>query len=344
MNEDVLRILDVNVNRAREALRVAEDYARFILDDADAAAELKRCRHSIQEFVETVGVFPLLDARDITGDVGRDVKTEAELRRDHSDDVVAAAFARLTEAARSMSEYAKACSTDAALKAESLRYAAYELEQRVVLRGPGRARLRAVRLYVLITEALCRHDWLKTAEAALRGGATCLQLREKRMGDAKLLRRACQLRELTAKHQALLAINDRADIARLARADIVHVGQDDLSVGQARRVAGTGMLVGKSTHNVEQFEAAAAEQPDYIAVGPMFASDTKPQEHAPGPALLAAVTPRTDLPVMAIGGITPDSAATITEAGASCVCVCAAVIGADDPAAAARSIIRSLGA
>jgi thiamine-phosphate pyrophosphorylase len=137
--------------------------------------------------------------------------------------------------------------------------------------------LRAVRLYVLVTAALCRRDWLETAAAAVRGGAGCVQLREKGLGDAELVERARRLRALTREHNALLAVNDRPDIARLAAADIVHVGQDDLAVGEVRRIAGTGILVGKSTHTVAQLEAALAEEPDYVAVGPMYQSATKPQ-------------------------------------------------------------------
>ncbi len=341
MDPAVLRILDVNVNRSREALRVIEDYARFALDDLDAAAAAKRCRHMLGEFVRAVGRDELLGARDITGDVGREVKTAGELRRDTVDAVVRAAFGRLSESARGLGEYGKLLSGSAAARAEELRYAGYELEQRIVLRGGLRARLRAVRLYVLVTAALCRRDWLETAAAAMRGGAGCVQLREKGLGDAELLERARRLRALTREHNALLAVNDRPDIARLAAADIVHVGQDDLAVGEVRRIAGTGILVGKSTHTVAQLEAALAEEPDYVAVGPMYQSATKPQGHVVGPELLAAAVQRTSLPVVVIGGIGAENAGALVAAGARCLCVCGGVIGQDDPEGAARAMIAA---
>lgn len=342
MQAEALRILDANVNRAREALRVIEDYARFALDDADAALAAKRCRHDLRRFVTEAGGQTLLAARDIAGDVGRDVKTGSELQRDTLEDVVRAAFARFGEAARALTEYGKLVSPTAAQTAETLRYAAYELEQRVVLRGTLRARWRRVRLYVLITEALCRRDWFETAAAAIRGGAGCLQLREKHLTDRELLRRARRLRELTARHDVLLAVNDRPDLARLARADAVHVGQDDVSVADARRIAGTGLLVGKSTHTLSQFEAAVREEPDYIAVGPMFPSGTKPQGHVAGPQTLAEAARRTSLPLVAIGGITPENARAIIQAGGRCLCVCAAVVGSPDPEEAARALVESL--
>jgi thiamine-phosphate pyrophosphorylase len=338
----VLRILDVNINRAREALRVIEDYARLALDDADAAAAVKRCRHRLQEIAVGLGPDELLAARNILSDVGRDTKTPAELQRQTPESVIRAAFGRLAEAARSLGEYAKLESAPAAALAEALRYAGYELEQRIILRGALRARFRAVRLYVLLTENLCRRDWLKTAEAAIDGGTGCLQLREPHLPDAELLARARKLRELTIRRGVLLAINNRPDVARLARADMVHVGQDDLAVGDARRIAGAALLVGKSTHTLEQFEAALAEKPDYLAVGPMFQSGTKPQPHVAGPRALTEAARKTELPLVAIGGITTENAGAIITAGASCVAVCAAVIQATDPQAAARSILHAV--
>ncbi len=344
MEAEVLRILDVNLNRAREGLRVIEDYVRFVADDADAAGAVKRCRHDVRAIVAALGGDTLLAARDIVSDVGRDVKTAEELRRESVEDVVRAAFGRVSEAARALGEYGKLGSPEAATASETLRYRVYELEQRVVLRGTLRRRFRDVCLYVLVTEAMCGRPWLETIAAAIRGGAGCVQLREKQLDDGELLRRAQQLRELTLSHGVLLAINDRPDIAKLARADIVHVGQDDLPVREARRIAGAGILVGKSTHTLEQFDAALAEEPDYLAVGPMFPSGTKPQPHMAGPATLAAVRGRTELPLVAIGGITAAKVSQVIAAGARCIAVSAAVISADDPEAAARAIRAGMGA
>ncbi|MFQ5805680.1 MAG: thiamine phosphate synthase [Phycisphaerae bacterium] len=340
MESSVLRILDANLNRSREALRVIEDHARFVLDDADVAQRVKIVRHGLRQIAEALGPAELLAARDIVNDVGRDAKTTPELHRASTDDVVRAAFARLAEATRVLGEYGKLVSPVAAQTAEKLRYETYELEQRVVLRGALRLRFRRVRLYVIVTEAVCRRGWYETAEAALRGGAGCLQLREKDLSDAELLRRARRLRDLAVQRGALLIVNDRPDIAELCRADGVHVGQDDLSVAEVRRTAGANVLVGKSTHRPAQFDAALAEAPDYLAVGPMFASPTKPQDHIAGPQTLAEVAKRAQIPLVGIGGVTADNIAEVIRAGASCVCVCSAVIGAEDVAAAAATILE----
>jgi thiamine-phosphate pyrophosphorylase len=340
MDPRILRILDANLNRAREALRVIEDFARFALDDADAAESAKRARHELRQIMAGLGADGLLAARDILADVGRDCKTESERHRQTADDVVRAAFGRLSEAARTISEYAKLESPQAVDRAERIRYRAYELEQRIVLRGALRGRFRQAGLYVIVTEALCARDWLATAEAALRGGAGALQLREKDLPDRELLARARRLRELTRGHDALLIVNDRPDVARLSAADGVHLGQDDLAVHEARSIVGAHRLVGRSTHTVEQLEAAIAEDPDYLAVGPMFASSTKPQEQIAGPATMAKAAERTQLPRVAIGGVTADNAGQVLRAGAHVLCVCSDVISSPDVERASRRLVE----
>lgn len=339
---EIERILDANLNRAREALRVVEEYARFVCDDAAAAAGAKAMRHELRILMAQLRPEQLLAARDVAGDVGREARTASEQQRDDAEHVAAAALARLSEALRSLGEYGKLVSDQFATGAERLRFRAYELEQVVRLRSRLRQRLRRAGLYVIITEELCRGDWLETAEQALASGAACVQLREKGLSDAELVRRGRRLRELTARHGALLIINDRVDVARLVGADGVHVGQDDLSVAEARRIGGGGLLVGRSTHDVEQLAAAIRDQPDYIAVGPMFPSRTKPQSAVAGLSLLCEARKLTEIPLVAIGGIDASAAGQCIQAGAACVCVCAAVIGARRPGDAAAEIVSAV--
>jgi len=340
--DPILRVLDAALNRAREALRVIEDHARFVCDDRDVAWRAKRARHAVAEIARRIGADALLAARAIEQDVGREAKTPAELERGDADAVVRAALGRLSEALRSAGEFAKIAAPAAAALAEQLRYEAYALEAAVLARGPRRARFARARLYVLITELLCRGDWLATAGAALRGGAACVQLREKTLSDRELLRRAIELRVLCHAHEALLIVNDRADVARASGADGVHVGQDDLPVAEARRLVGGDRLVGVSTHDAAQFTAALAQPVDYVAFGPLFRSATKPQPHVPGLEGLRRLRPSTALPIVGIGGIDASNAAAARDAGADVLCVCGAVVGAADPEAAARGILASL--
>lgn len=332
------RILDANANRAREAARVLEDYARFALDDAGFSRQAKDIRHGLVAVLEQAGLANVVRNRDILEDVGRNIQTEREYRRESTADVVIAAAARLSEALRVLEEYGKTVDAGIGRAFEQLRYRGYELERRMRIGLEAARRFGHVRLYVLLTESLCSGDWLDTARAALDGGADCVQLREKTLPDGELLKRARLLAGLCRERGALFIVNDRADLALAAQADGLHVGQEDLPVAEARRVLGPGPLIGTSTHTPEQVRTAVAQAPDYIAVGPMFASGTKPQSHVPGPALVEAARAITSLPLVAIGGITPENVPQVVQAGARCVCVCSAVISQPDPREAAQRL------
>jgi thiamine-phosphate pyrophosphorylase len=350
MTPDIARILDANINRAREALRVMEDYARFVLNDAVGCEALKDIRHGLADIVRQLPQDALLQARNTPGDVGTTISTGAERKRAGARDVFIAAAKRLPEALRTIEEYAKIFSPDLGAAAERLRYHAYDVEQQLTLRGDRRARFARTRLYVLISASLCKRDWLETADLAIDGGADCLQLREKSLEDGELLARARAMSALCRRRNALFIVNDRPDIAVLADADGVHLGQTDMSPADARRILGPDRLIGLSTHNPDQLRAAlsgkaAAEGSmaiDYLAVGPMFASSTKPQDHVPGPDLLAMATRATSLPIVPIGGIAAGNLDMLLAAGAQRVCVCSAVISADDPTAAASDLASRL--
>jgi len=340
------RLLDANANRAREGLRVLEDLARFILDDAELTSELKHLRHALREALELLPIDRgvLLASRSTTTDVGTTIRTDAESRRGGPGDIASAAAGRLTEALRVLAEVSKSLgAADAAARFEQARYRAYTAEQRLVL-ALGRAG-RQWRLCVLITAELCRRPWEQLAELALEAGADCLQLREKALDDAELLRRARRLRDITRAASASLIINDRPDIAILARADGVHLGQSDLSVHEVRALAGFALTVGVSTHTLAQARRAAADGADYCGVGPMFPSSTKSIADIAGPGFLReylADSAAARVPHLAIGGITPGNIGELAAAGCRGVAVSSAVCAADDPRAACRAILARL--
>ena len=340
----VLRILDANMNRAREALRVMEEFARFGMEDAGLTSAAKTLRHDLADSMPPDLARTLVARRDIVGDVGCEVRTTSEYRRSEIADVVRAAGKRLSEALRSIEEYGKTIDAGYAAAVEQLRYRGYELERRLERSVDARARFGHVRLYVLLTESLSAGDWFATAEAALRGGADCLQLREKNLPDRTLLDRAKRLATLCREHGRLFIVNDRPDIAAAAGADGVHLGQDDLSVAEARRILPAHGLVGVSTHTIEQVEQAVAQTPDYVAVGPMFDTSTKPQDHIAGPATLAAARSFSSLPLVAIGGINQQNASEVLSSSPCALCVCRAVIARSDVEASAaglRSLVES---
>jgi len=335
---DVYRILDANLNRAREALRVAEEYARFVLNDPRLAAAAKALRSDLQQAADLLPSDQLLAARDAGGDVGAELTSQTERRRPTPAAVAIAACKRLTEALRALEEYAKVVAADKAAAFERLRYRAYVFEQHLTGRADLLGRFARVRLYLLLSTELCKGDPVVTAHAAIAGGVDCIQVREKSLPDRQLLELARRLRGVTIESETLLIVNDRPDIAALVNADGVHVGQDDLPVAAARKAVGADRLVGLSTHSIEQARRAVEAGADYIGVGPMFPTLTKAAGPVRGAKLLAEVAGEIEIPHVAIGGINADNVAELAEAGGRCVAVCQAILGADDPKAAAGAI------
>jgi thiamine-phosphate pyrophosphorylase len=202
--------------------------------------------------------------------------------------------------------------------------------------------LDGVRLYVLVDgcESAAAFDRLVTALVTAEVHA--IQLRDKALADRALAGRARQLRALTTGTRTLMFINDRPDVAVISHADGVHVGQDELSVEDVRAVAGSEMLVGVSTHSLEQVRGAARDGADLIGVGPTFPSTTKSFSVHPGPELLRLASAEVCLPIFAIGGIGQHNVAQVLATGVRRVAVGAAVTRAADPADAVRTLLEAL--
>lgn len=196
-------------------------------------------------------------------------------------------------------------------------------------------RLRAARLYLV-----CDVQSDRFLTAALRGGVDIVQLRAKRAGDDALLDAAKRFRRACDAAGALLIVNDRPDLAAAARADGVHVGQDDMGVARARAQLGPDALVGLSTHSPAQIDAAGGA--DYIGVGPVYATPTKPGRPAVGLELVRFASVHASVPFFAIGGIDSALIGAVIGAGASRVAVVRAITEAPDPEAAARELRAEL--
>lgn len=340
---ETYRILDASANRAREGLRVVEDYVRFVLDDSFLTRELKQLRHELTRALGQLGHRPLLASRETQHDVGTRVSTSQEKDRAEIVAVAAANFKRAQEALRSLEEFSKLVSTGEPTTIsesfEQMRYRLYILERATHLVSESRERLKDIRLYVLVSSAGCRHGLEATVRGALEGGAQVIQLREKDLADRELLNRAKSVRRWTREANALFIMNDRPDLARLSDADGVHVGQDELRVKDARRILGPDRLIGVSTHDLEQVRQAVLDGADYLGIGPVFASATKTFSKFAGLEFIRQATEETSLPAFAIGGITTDNVTQVMKAGTNRIAVSAAVCTADHPAETA-SLLR----
>jgi thiamine-phosphate pyrophosphorylase len=207
-----------------------------------------------------------------------------------------------------------------------------------------RARLADARLYLCTDSRRAQGDLPRFLDAVLGAGVDIVQLREKGLEAGEELALLEVFADACRRHGRLLAVNDRADVALAAGADVLHLGQDDLPVPVARRILGPDPVIGRSSHSPAQSDAAAAEPGvDYFCAGPVWATPTKAGRPATGPGLLWHVTRQhPGRPWFAIGGISLDRLDEVLAAGATRVVVVRAITEADDPAAAARAFASRL--
>ena len=204
-------------------------------------------------------------------------------------------------------------------------------------------RLVLPRLYVILDASLLKESETECAAKLVAAGVRLLQYRNKEASARELLEKSRAIAELVCPQGVMFFVNDRPDVAYLAGADGVHVGQHDLGADAARMVIGKDKLVGVSTHNLEQFSAAAATSADYIAVGPVFETRTKANaDPIVGVELVRRARTMTDTPIVAIGGITMERAAAVIEAGADSVAVISGILSAPNPAQRARQYLETL--
>lgn len=335
MRRSIYRILDANLNRASEGLRVVEDYLRFVRDDAELGERAKTIRHELASCMRaSLGSRALLAARDSVNDPGRHLTTPQETQRAGIDDVVAANVKRIQQALRSLEEWSKVEASGLSAQIEQLRYDTYDLESLISLEQSRNTRLKRASLYVLVDQEKSTEDFRSRLQALVEAQVSIIQLRLKDMDDRAALRLGMIASELTRGSSTLLIMNDRIDLALAIDADGVHLGQDDIPLAKARELMPTGALIGISTHSIDQALAAEREGADYIGVGPTFPSQTKQFDHFPGLEFVRAVASEITIPAFAIGGIEADRLAEVRQAGLSRVAVSRAIWQAPNTAVA----------
>jgi len=334
MERAVYRIIDANFNRAREALRVMEEFCRFALNNSSLTSRSKQLRHELAAEIVKFDSARLIACRDTLGDVGVNKTVENQLGRESLNDCFTAACKRLPEALRVLAEVTQTMDAAVSRSIENLRYTAYTLEKDIVVFAAPAEKFRKVRLYVIISSNIAA-EVMGLTKQCIAGGADCIQLRAKAVDDDKLFALAADFMQLCAEGGVLSIINDRIDIAVAAQADGVHLGQNDMSVAQARELQMSPLIIGKSTHCPEQLRLARDEQPTYIGLGPVFSTATKPTTPPVGlDYVKQGVELLSDSGIghVAIGGITLDNVSEVLKAGGRSVAVCSAVMQALEPA------------
>jgi thiamine-phosphate pyrophosphorylase len=357
---EIYRIVDANLNRAREGLRVVEELARFVFADRALQNKTKLLRHrlashfafsgrgqgksvSVAAKTEHLNRESLIDlGRDAVTDVGKDFLTRSEARRAALTDLVQSNFARIEESLRALEEFTKFYSRGLPPRLKALRFDVYTLEKEYVSaanRAANALSLKGIGLYPIVDrEALGDLDPVRVATQILVPGVRIIQYRDKISSAAEICRICADLRKVTSRKGVIFIVNDRIDIALATGADGVHLGQDDVPVALARRLLGSRKIIGKSTHSLAQARQAAREDIDYSSVGPIFSTATKPGARAVGVELIARVRAMTDKPIIAIGGIAEKNARDVFDKGADGAAVISAILKAENIRAAVLSL------
>lgn len=328
------RILDANLDRAREGLRIIEDWCRFGLNQATFTDQCKALRQEIARWHTP----DLRAARDTPGDLGTELTHPQEETRTDLNHVLLANFCRVEEALRVLEEYGKLYNPDMGLAFKKMRYQVYALDSNVM--GYERRNLLLRSPLYLVTSP--SDNLLAVVEAALKGGLTLVQYRDKHADDVTRIHNGIKLRELCHRYGALFIMNDRADLANAVDADGVHLGQQDIPIALARQILGPSRIVGRSTTNPDEMNRALSEGADYIGVGPVYETPTKAGKAAAGHDYVRYAAAHATVPWYAIGGIDADTLDDVRAAGAQRVAVVRAIMAAEQPTMITQHFLSQL--
>jgi thiamine-phosphate pyrophosphorylase len=344
--QQILRIIDANLNRASEGLRVLEDIARFVLSDVTLTQQLKTMRHEL-----VTGDWPfnkkLIQARDAESDVGVNIPAPGQEEKKELPIIVVANARRVQESLRTIEELSKTPDAIPELESEKFkqsRFNLYSIERDLLSKLLRQDKAKHISgLHAIIdTETLRGRSHIEVASQIIGGGARAIQLRDKITSKKELIPIAQELEAICAEQNVLFIVNDYLDLALATNADGLHLGQNDLPLKVARKLLPIDKILGCSTHSVEQAIAAESEGADYIAIGSMYPTPSKEKAIIVGLKTLQQVRQSVSLPIVAIGGINRDNAAQVMAAGADSVAVISAILGAESPEKAARQIVSGI--
>jgi thiamine-phosphate pyrophosphorylase len=332
----LLRILDANLDRAREGIRVVEEWARFALENGTLVDECKALRHELAALQSP----SICQSRNTPEDPGTSLSHPDEEKRASLTGVVRTNFVRTQEALRVLEEYGKLYEVLFTARIKNLRYRVYTLEQ-VFNQSMSTAQqvLAQCRLYLVTSP---RPDLVEVVEQSLLGGVRLVQLREKNSSAHEIMRLGRAIRELCTDHGALFILNDRPDLALALECDGVHVGQEDAEVALARRILGPDAVIGRSTHHPTEAAAALAEGADYIGIGPVYATPTKAGREPVGLEYVRYCAEQIALPGFAIGGLDLENVDRVLQAGGTRVAVVRAIMDAPDPKHITQQFLEKL--
>lgn len=325
------RIIDANINRMAEGIRVLEDHSRFITENKEINTRLRDIRHKARKVLKEFD-SDLISARESLSDNGLEISGKSKLDNKATDkELILSNFKRIQEAVRSIEENLKIIGEyDKGKQFEQIRFEVYDIEKQYM------SSLKFILpegIYGLTAEKYSKgRSNIEVVKEMIKAGIKIVQYREKEEDKSKkeMLKECLEIRELTRDKNALFIVNDHLDIAILSKADGIHLGQDDLSVQDIKKINGN-LIIGVSTHSPEQAQKAISDGANYIGVGPIFTTKTKKNVcDAVGLEYLEYIVKNTGIPFVAIGGIKEENIHEVIKKGAKSIALVTEIVGAEN--------------
>ena len=322
--DKILRIIDANFNRVREGLRVVEDGIRFLIEDELLMRKLKELRHKFTDTI--VSCFPS-SIRGKSRKAGQDIGKKEKSKRADFKKIIEQNLSRIGEGLRSLEEYSKIENPHISKKLHNLRFEFYEIEKDVIiLINKKKIPLPFLQVILNLKEG---DNIFPFAEKVIEGNPDIIQLRYKGEKDIYFLKVALKLRKLIPP-EILFLINDRIDICQICDADGVHIGEYDIPLEYVRKVI-PEKIIGVSCSNLTSIQKIAKKHPDYISIGAIFPSPTKPEKKVVGLNILTLAAKKINIPLGGIGGITRENVVDVIKAGADGVSIVSAIENSKNP-------------
>ena len=334
----IAQLIDANLDRAREGLRVMEDWCRFGLKRSDFSVQIKDWRQQLGAHHHNI----YRKARLTSEDPAMGVTHPLQKERLTPEDIFIANSSRVQEALRVLEEFTRITDPKLSETATRIRYETYEIEIKVLKTKEGidkRQILKDCSLYLITSN---RKNLKEIVRKALEAGTEMVQYREKNLDDNQRVKQAQELSSLCKEFNSLFIVNDRIDIALAVDADGIHLGQKDISTNIARKLLGPEKIIGRSTHCLEDLEDAEVKGCDYIGIGPIFPSKTKKRLNPIGIDYLKKGYNKFQLPAFAIGGINSSNINELNQLNNLRIAVSDAIINSSDPFSKTEDLLKFL--
>ncbi len=334
----IFQIIDANLDRAREGLRVLEDWARFGIGENNCVTRIKNFRQILGK--NHLEVYK--QSRNYIEDQCKGLTHQEQTKRKKPEQIISSNAGRVQEALRVIEEFSRLQNNELSKIASEIRYEIYTLEVDLLSlskRKRSQKILRENDLYV-ITEQ--KENLLKIIEEILIAGVRIIQYRFKTGTDKDNLQEAMQIKNLCKRYNSLLIINDRVDLALAVEADGIHLGQDDFDLKTARKLLGYSKIIGISANNEIDISNALKEGCDYIGVGPVFETTTKKNKKPIGIEKIKTLTKELNIPWFAIGGIKSSNILYLKRNGLKKIALVSQLMNSEDPKEDAIMILKDL--